>query len=144
MVERGDLQRANDLVRQHAAYRTAIEVLTHKPRMVSFTIASDDRPDPNDEDRMWQPVTVSADDIDTPPQMLSAIKSQIETRIKAINDELTEMGVGTSPPPPEVVPPWQPPPEAEDARTTPPKPASAPPAPAHRPSAHTPPHKGRR
>lgn len=138
-MDRDDLQLAEALNRQYRDYQAALAVLAENPRMVSFRIEPTIEPAGEDEEPTQLPasVVVSAEGIQTPPQMMTAIKDQVEARIRSINDQLTEMGVAPSRPSPAPVSA----PRGPETPPAPERPPSAPPKPA---AGHKPHNKGRR
>lgn len=100
-----DLAHANDLYREIAELRQAIEFLDHNATITAVELTVPPPPplepategtEPSDE-QQWSPnrqtLLVSTATMTHPPQMLAAIRAQEEARIKAIDDELAAMGV---------------------------------------------------
>lgn len=89
MVTRDDLARANGLNSAAAEIQRALAL--NNPMIVQFVLRGEPVPDSMIADA---PIaTVSAEGIETPPQMMAAIKAQVEKRLAAIGDELKALGV---------------------------------------------------
>lgn len=140
-MDRTDLGLANSLFSRYLNYREALALKDAK--IVAFTLEGESDLDEDGETSTeTNQLTVSAEGIQTPPQMLTAITEQIGKRIEEINEQLTKMGVSES----EV------PQRAQEARTSPPAPrtpsspptASKPASPPARPAHGHPNAKGRR
>lgn len=73
---------------------STLDLLGRNPRITSFDIQGDSDPDNPGLDRM----NVPAEGIATPPQMLTAIKDQIQKRIEDITKELGDLGISVDQP----------------------------------------------
>lgn len=93
-MELTSLPRVQELSAQLQNYQQVLHILDTSPRITDFVIETQTTP----ADEEFDPIsmTVSADGITYPPQMISTIKTQVETRIKTITDELNELGVTVS------------------------------------------------
>lgn len=122
MVDRSELGTANMLFSRYQQYQVALAL--KDPRIVSFTLEGEgqESSDPEAGTETMQ-LTVSSEGITTPPQMLTAIKDQIEQRIKHINEQLNELGVAeTSAAPAASLPPRAAPHKPEPPKHEPHKP----------------------
>jgi hypothetical protein len=93
-MDRNAIPRANDLLNYYRDTLRAIEVLDQGATVQEFTVAvvatnDEDVTIVNDDTRH----TIPAAGIPVPPQMLTAIKSQLQTRRGEIEQQLRQLGV---------------------------------------------------
>jgi hypothetical protein len=92
-MERVDLGRANALNRQAAELQQAINIASREAKIVYFVIE-----DASGDMATGERIEVSAEGIQTPPQMMGAIHEQLRERYNAIIRQLEEMGVAGAEP----------------------------------------------
>lgn len=96
MVNREDIGRISELYQQAANYKAALEVLELGPRIVAFVVEGEivTHNDYDDTDTTTtRMATINAEGIQYPPQMIQAIKAQVEKRLGEIGNELQQLGV---------------------------------------------------
>lgn len=90
MVAKSDIATVNTLFQQYLQYSDAMIVFDSPNPYISAFVVNVRDPD---QSIPLADVTVSAEGITSPPQMMAAIKAQIEKRLAAITDELKQLGV---------------------------------------------------
>lgn len=86
-MNRADLGRATDLYQQAQEIDRALGVIDEKGTITAVTITPPGDP-------QWADArTVSTAGLAYPPQMMDAIRTQLEDRLAAIHGELTTLGV---------------------------------------------------
>lgn len=101
MVSKENIDRISELYGQYQTYQDALAVLEQDARITAFiiegTITTHNQyaeGESGSSDTVTTTMaTISAEGIQYPPQMMAAIKQQVQSRIDAINKELTELGV---------------------------------------------------
>lgn len=93
MVERTDLLRATGLYQQSQEIKRSLDVMDRKGTITAVTITVPSPEDVRDPDA----ATVSTIGLQYPPQMIEAIRTQLEARLHAIDDELASLGVSGGP-----------------------------------------------
>lgn len=87
-----DIQKANMLSQEKAAIQTAADYLRRGGRIMVMNVGSPSLP-PEDAALITMSVSVPTSYIEYPPQMVTAIQAAFQTRLQAIQDELTTLGV---------------------------------------------------
>lgn len=88
MVDQANLVRANELIAKRLGYRQALQIFAEGGAIRAFVVQT-----PDDPDKPAHQAWVEAAGIEYPPQMATAIKSQIEKRLAEIDKELADLGV---------------------------------------------------
>jgi hypothetical protein len=87
MTTRNDLPEAITLVAQYNTLQRALAIVTRGATISNLTVADKSETEAGDS------VQISAEGIAYPPQMLDAIRTQLQARINQINSQLTALGV---------------------------------------------------
>jgi hypothetical protein len=87
MTTRNDLPEAITLVAQYNTLQRALAIMGRTPTISQLTVADASTTEAGDS------VQIDAAGITYPPQMLDAIRTQLQARINQINAELAAMGV---------------------------------------------------
>jgi hypothetical protein len=87
MTTRNDLPEAIILVAQYNTLQRALAIVTRGATISNLTVADKSETEAGDS------VQIDAAGITYPPQMLDAIRTQLQARINQINSQLTALGV---------------------------------------------------
>lgn len=90
MVERTDLLQAAGLYQQAQEIQRSLDVMDRKGTITAVTITVPSPEDTRDPDA----ATISTAGLTYPPQMMQAIRDQLQERLDAIDKELADLGVG--------------------------------------------------
>lgn len=82
MVDTANLPQINSLMQSYTNYRQALDIIDNGGTIASFAVSGT---------RGFQ--NISAQDIVTPPQMLSAIRDQVQARVDDLTQQLAALGV---------------------------------------------------
>jgi hypothetical protein len=87
MMDPSNISRAAELYQEMGFLKRAVEFIDANGTItaVTLTTSSEGEPDRN--------ITIPTEGLQYPPQMVAAIKAQLEERENAINHELEELGV---------------------------------------------------
>lgn len=82
MVDVANLPQVNSLMQRYTNYRNALDIIDNGGAIASFAVSGT---------RGFE--NVSAQDITTPPQMLPAIRDQVQARVDDLTAQLAALGV---------------------------------------------------
>jgi hypothetical protein len=92
MMDPANIRRAAELYAEMRQIERAVEVIDANGTIIAVTLESADlHPDPDSPIHVT--ITVPTEGLQYPPQMVAAIKAQLEERRTAINHELSDIGV---------------------------------------------------